>query len=105
MDVDMIVEIPKGSRNKYEFDHSCGRLASATPGRGGEFALPGSAPRPSVDCAVAGRHRSESASDGRAFAAGGFAPLRSTLGASARAAAATVPSVQAANPMISAPVP
>jgi inorganic pyrophosphatase len=26
MDVDVIVEIPKGSRNKYEFDHACGRI-------------------------------------------------------------------------------
>jgi inorganic pyrophosphatase len=26
MDVDVIVEIPKGSRNKYEFDHGCGRI-------------------------------------------------------------------------------
>jgi inorganic pyrophosphatase len=26
MDIEMIVEIPKGSRNKYEMDHSLGRL-------------------------------------------------------------------------------
>ena len=26
MDVDVIVEIPKGSRNKYEFDHDLGRI-------------------------------------------------------------------------------
>ena len=26
MDVDVIVEIPKGSRNKYEFDHALGRI-------------------------------------------------------------------------------
>lgn len=26
MDVDVVVEIPKGSRNKYEFDHTRGRI-------------------------------------------------------------------------------
>ena len=26
MDVDVLIEIPKGSRNKYEFDHALGRI-------------------------------------------------------------------------------